>query len=199
MDQIASILGRRNQALLIDCRSLEVDYVPLPSELDVLVVHSGVARTLEGSDYAERRAACEAVARRLGIDALRDATLEQVADEPQARHVVTENLRVLEATEALIAGDTARVGRLLSESHASLRDDFEVSTPELDALCEALEQAGALGARLTGAGFGGCVVALARSSEVDKLVPAASASYRAVTGLEPTPFVCRAADGAGIV
>jgi galactokinase len=199
MDQIASILGRRNQALLIDCRSLEVDYVPLPSELDVLVVHSGVARTLEGSDYAERRAACEAVARRLGLDALRDATLEQVADEPQARHVVTENLRVLEATEALIAGDTARVGRLLSESHASLRDDFEVSTPELDALCEALEQAGALGARLTGAGFGGCVVALARSSEVDKLVPAASASYRAVTGLEPTPFVCRAADGAGIV
>jgi galactokinase len=199
MDQIASILGRRNHALLIDCRNLEVDYVPLPSDLDVLVVHSGVARMLEGSDYAERRAACEAVARRLGLDALRDASLDQVADEPRARHVVSENLRVLEATEALIAGEPERVGRLLSESHASLRDDFEVSTPELDALCEALEQAGALGARLTGAGFGGCVVALARSSEVDLIVAAASASYRAATGLEPTPFVCRAAAGAGRV
>jgi galactokinase len=197
MDQLASIVGRRDHALLIDCRSLAVDYVPLPPDLDVLVVHSGVARMLESSEYAERRAACEEVARRLGVPALRDATLEQVADEPRARHVVTENARVLEAAKALAAGDVETVGRLLSESHASLRDDFEVSTPELDALCAALEDAGAFGARLTGAGFGGCVVALAPADDIDRLVAAASKSYRAATGLEPTPFVCRAAGGAG--
>jgi galactokinase len=199
MDQLASIAGRRGNALLIDCRSLDVEYVPLPPDLDVLVVHSGVARMLEVSAYGERRAACEAAARRLGVPALRDATLEQVADEPRARHVVTENARVLEAAKALAAGDAGTVGRLLSESHASLRDDFEVSTPELDALCAALEEAGALGARLTGAGFGGCVVALAPSAGTDRLVAEATAAYRAATGLDPTPFVCRAADGAGRV
>jgi galactokinase len=199
MDQLASILGRRDHALLIDCRSLEVDYVPLPPDVDVLAVHSGVARTLELSEYAERRAACEAAARRLGVPALRDATLEQVADDPRARHVVTANARVLAAGKALAAGDVEAVGRLLSESHASLRDDFEVSTPELDALCAALEDAGALGARLTGAGFGGCAVALTRSQDTDRIVAAAAAAYRDATGLEPTPFVCRAAGGASIV
>jgi galactokinase len=197
MDQLASVAGRRGHALLIDCRSLAVEPVPLPDELAILAVHSGVSRRLAGSAYAERRAACEAVAARLGIPALRDATPEQVADDPRARHVVSENARVLEAAAALAAGDLDELGRLLAESHASLRDDYEVSTPELDALVAVLEDAGALGARLTGAGFGGCVVAAIRAGELDRVTAEACAAYRDATGLEPTPYPCRAVDGAG--
>ncbi len=196
MDQLASIRGRRGHALLIDCRSLEVRPVALPAELAVLIVHSGQTRRLEGSAYAERRAACEAAAARLGVPALRDAEPHQVADDPRARHVVSENARVLEAAAALADGDLETVGRLLSASHASLRDDFEVSTPELDVLVAALEEAGALGARLTGGGFGGCVVAVARTREVDRIALGSGAVYRAETGLEPMAFVCRAVDGA---
>jgi len=158
MDQLVSVLGVEGHALLIDCRSLEVTPIPVP---DVVVVESGVQRSLAESAYAERRAECEAVARRLGLAALRDATLDQVAGEPRARHVVSENARVLAAADALRAGDLAALGRLMLESHASLRDDYEVSTPELDAIVDELVAAGAAGARLTGAGFGGCVVAVA--------------------------------------
>jgi galactokinase len=197
MDQLTSIAGAEGHALLIDCRSLDVEPIPLPEGLAVLVVHSGVSRELAGSEYAERRAACEAAAARLGLPALRDATLEQVADDPRARHVVTENARVLAAADALRAGDLATLGPLLVESHRSLRDDYEVSTPELDALVEALLDAGAIGARLTGAGFGGCVVALTGKADVHAVAQAASAAYRAQTGLEPHTYVCRAAPGAG--
>jgi galactokinase len=137
------------------------------------------------------------VAARLGLRSLRDATPEQVAHEPRARHVVSENARVLAAAEALAAGQVDALGPLLRESHESLRDDFEVSTPELDALVAALEEAGALGARLTGAGFGGCVVALTTAGSADEIAAAASAGYRAETGLEPRSWVCRAAAGAG--
>lgn len=144
-----------------------------------------------------RAAACEAVAARLGVPALRDATPEQVAGDPRARHVVSENRRVLDAAEALRDGDVEELGRLLGESHASLRDDYEVSTSELDALVTALEAAGALGARLTGAGFGGCAVAISDSAEVDRIAGEATERYRRETGLEPTALVCRAADGAG--
>jgi galactokinase len=197
MDQLASVAGVAGHALLIDCRSLEVRPIRLPSELAVLVVHSGVSRQLADSAYAERRAACEAVAARLEVRALRDATAEQVRDEPRARHVVSENARVLAAGAALAAGDTAALGPLLSESHRSLRDDYEVSTPELDVLVAALEKAGALGARLTGAGFGGCVVALARAADAEQVAAGAIARYGAETGLEPRLFRCRAAAGAG--
>jgi galactokinase len=160
MDQLVSVAAVAGAALLIDCRSLEVEPVPLPAGVAVVAVHSGMPRKLEGSAYAERRAACEAAARRLGVRALRDATLDQVRDDPLARHVVTENARVLETAAALRAGDCERAGALFSQSHASLRDDFRVSTPELDVLVGELERAGAFGARLTGAGFGGAVVAL---------------------------------------
>ncbi|HET7046333.1 MAG TPA: galactokinase family protein [Gaiellaceae bacterium] len=197
MDQLTSAAGREGHALLIDCRSLEATPVPLPDEIAVLVVDSGVPRRLAGSAYAERRAACEAAAARLGVPALRDATPEQVAGDTRARHVVSENARVLEAAAALAAGDLEQVGRLLSASHASLRDDYAVSTPELDALVAALEDAGALGARLTGAGFGGCVVAALRAGEAERVSADACAAYRAATGLEPTPYPCRAVDGAG--
>jgi galactokinase len=163
MDQLVATSGRRDAALLIDCRTLEREPVPLPPGVAVLVVDSGISRALTGTAYAERRAECERVAASLGLRSLRDATLGQVAGEPRARHVVTENARVLAFVRALRAGDVDALGPLLLESHASLRDDFEVSTPELDVLVERLVDAGALGARLTGAGFGGCVVAVART------------------------------------
>jgi galactokinase len=197
MDQLTSVSGRRDCALLIDCRSHEVEPVLLPGELAVLVVHSGLPRALAQSAYAERRRACEEAAARLGLRALRDATPEQVADDPRARHVVSEDERVLAAAEALRAGDVEQLGRLLSASHASLRDDFEVSTPELDALAAALERSGALGARLTGAGFGGCVVALALRADVVRVADEAARRYTATTGIEPRSFVVSAVDGAG--
>jgi galactokinase len=197
MDQLAAIAGRDGAALLIDCRNLSVEPVPLPPSLAVLVVHSGLSRALAESAYAERRAACEAAAAGLGVRALRDANADQVADDPRARHVVSENERVLAAAVALRDGDVHALGRLLSESHASLRDDFDVSTPELDALVEALTAAGALGARLTGAGFGGCVVALALAEEAGRVSADACERYRRVTGLEPKPFRVRAVAGAG--
>lgn len=197
MDQLASVAGRAGSALLIDCRTLETRPVPLPDTAEVLVVHSGLRRTLAGSAYAERRRDSEADAAELGLESLRDATREQVADRPLARHVVSENERVLQTAAALASGDGAEAGRLFLESHASLRDDYRVSTPELDALVEALVDAGALGARLTGAGFGGCVVALTRLGEADAVADDATARYRSETGREPTAFVCRAADGAG--
>ena len=177
MDQLASVAGVAGHALLVDCRTLDVRPVRLPAGLAVLVVHSGVARSLDASAYAERRRACEDLARRLGVPALRDATESQVADEPLGRHVVSENARVLQASEALEEGDLDRLGRLLAASHASLRDDFRVSTPELDVLVDELVRAGARGARLTGGGFGGCVVAVCDENEADAIARLATARY----------------------
>ena len=165
MDQLASAAGRPDHALLIDCASLEVTPVPLPGDVEVVVVDSGQRRSVAASAYEERRSDCEAAAAVVGplreatvadLDALPDARLRR-----RARHVVTENARVLESVEALRTGDLAGAGRLMNASHASLRDDFEVSTPELDELVDRLTATpGVYGARLTGAGFGGCVVAL---------------------------------------
>jgi galactokinase len=199
MDQLASLVGSRDRALLIDCRSLEIEHIPLPPRLAVLVINSGMPRQLVDSAYAQRRRACEMVAARLGLSALRDATPEQVEDEPRARHVVSENARVLAAAEALVTGDLVTLGQLLTESHASLRDDFQVSTPELDVLVEKLIEAGALGARLTGAGFGGCVVGVANRERAAAIVESAAGRYWAETGHPPHAFVCRAVDGAARV
>ena len=199
MDQLIAVCGRKGCALLIDCRSLESEAVPLPASMSVLVVHSGQERTLAKSAYADRRQACHALAAELGLPALRDATPEQVADHPIGRHVVSENARVLDAVDALQAGDLRELGRLMNESHASLRDDYRVSTGELDALVEALVDAGAAGARLTGAGFGGAVVAVVHADAADAVSDAAMARYRAVTRLEPQAFACRPVAGAGPV
>jgi galactokinase len=196
MDQLTALFGRAGHALLIDCRELAVTPVPVARDVAIVVVHCGVPRTLAGSEYAARRAECEAVAARLGLAALRDATFEQVADEPRARHVVAENARVAETATALATGDLEALGALLLASHASLRDDYAVSTPELDALVDALVASGAAGARLTGAGFGGCVVALTASEGADSVLQAASARYRESTGIEPNGFVATAVDGA---
>jgi galactokinase len=196
MDQLASLFGRAGHALLIDCRDTTVTPVAIPTSVAVLVVHCGVPRTLVGSEYASRRAECETVAAGLGLAALRDATAEQVRDSPRARHVVAENARVLATADVLPRGDLSVLGPLLLASHASLRDDFGVSTPELDTLVDVLVGSGAAGARLTGAGFGGCVVALAQRNHADDVLAKTTLRYRAATGIEPMGFVARAVDGA---
>ncbi|MDQ4069307.1 MAG: galactokinase, partial [Actinomycetota bacterium] len=183
MDQLASVLGRPGHALLIDFSSLEVVPVPVPEGIDVIVVHSGEARALSGSAYAERRAQCEAAAEVVGP--LRAASVDDLArlDDDllrrRARHVITENQRVRDFAGCLRTGDLAGAGRLMAASHASLATDFEVSTPALDALVAELSSTpGVYGARLTGAGFGGCTVALAdRDSPVRgwRLHPSAGA------------------------
>jgi galactokinase len=199
MDQMASVHGARDHALLLDCRALEVERVALPHTLAIVVVHSGLPRRLADSEYAHRRTACAAAAARLGVRTLRDATADAVADDQFARHVVSENARVLAFVEALRAGDIDTLGEVMAASHASLRDDFAVSTPELDLLVGALLDAGAIGARLTGAGFGGSVVALARSERAEAVAADAAGRYRAATGLTPTAFVTAAVDGASIL
>jgi len=197
LDQMSSVFGVAGNALLLDCRRLEVDPAPLPADVDVLVLHSGVARNLASSAYAARRAACEAAAARLGVATLRDATLQQVADDPIARHVVSENARVLAFAEALRRNDVDALGPLMLASHASLRDDFRVSTPEVDVLVELCMRHGAFGARITGGGFGGCVVALFERGATDNAPGAIVEHYGATTGLTATPFRVEAVDGAG--
>jgi galactokinase len=196
MDQLASALGVAGHALRIDCRDLTVDAVAIPDDLAVLVVHSGIERTLAGSEYAQRRSACEAAARRLGLPFLRDASIEQVAGDPFARHVVAEITRVDAFVAALRRDDPVALGRILLDGHASLRDDFGVSLPEVDVLVDELVAAGAHGARITGAGFGGCVVAIAPPDEVGAIADRAAERYAAATGRTPRSFVVRAAPGA---
>ena len=197
MDQLVALLGRAGHALLIDCRTLAAEPIALPDALAVLVMHSGLPRALAGSAYADRRADGERVAAELGIPALRDASLDAVRDEPRARHVVTENERVVQFADALRAGDAAALGSLMLASHASLRDDYAVSTAELDLAVDLLVEHGAVGARLTGAGFGGCVVALVPRARVRAVASKAVTRYRAETGLDADTFEVQAVDGAG--
>lgn len=176
MDQMAASAGRLGQALFLDTRSLESRLVPLPEGYRVVVLDSGVPRRLAESGYNTRRAECEEAARLLGVKALRDVgpqDLPRVEALPEpvnrrARHVVTENARVLEGLEALRRGDVQRFGELMYASHASLRDDYEVSIPELDELVEVACKHGAIGARLTGAGFGGAAVALIKAEDFER-------------------------------
>ena len=180
MDQMAAMCCREGSALFLDTRSLEMEHLPLRlDDLTLKVIDVGMPHRLVEGSYALRRGDCEAAARELGIAALRDATeadVERLVDETigrRVRHVVTENRRVLEVASLLRRDATAEIGPMLTASHASLRDDFDVSTPELDAAVAACLRGGALGARMTGAGFGGCAIALVPSdaaSEVDRRV-----------------------------
>jgi galactokinase len=172
MDQLASASGVAGHALLMNFTTMHIEPVPVPEGVDILVVHSGQERTLAGSAYAERRQSCEMAATRLGP--LLDADLEHLSRlgedtmRRRARHVITENQRVLDFAEAFRANDLVTAGQIMGASHVSLRDDFEVSTKVLDDLVESLSwRPGVFGARLTGAGFGGCVVALAEQGAVN--------------------------------
>jgi galactokinase len=186
MDQMASSLAHTDRALLLDTRSLERRLVPLPPDSAVLVLDSGIARTLAGSGYNERRAECEAAAKKLGVASLRDvhdASDAERLPEPlrrRARHVVTENARVLRAVDC---ADARAFGRLMNESHASLRDDFEVSVPALDRLVSLLQTHPEVhGARLTGAGFGGACVALCRPRALQEVADEVLDAYAANGG-----------------
>lgn len=206
MDQLASAAGRGGHALMIDCRSLDVQPVALPAGAQILIVHSGVERGLVEGAYNERRAQCEAAAAAMGVAALRDADLamlERARLNPlttaRARHVITENARVLAAAEALAAGDLVSMGALMAASHSSMRDDFEITVPRIDALVAELR---ALigpegGARMTGGGFGGAVVALCPADRANAVLDALT--YRKPDGTPPLVLRETACDGAGLV
>jgi galactokinase len=209
MDQLVSARGVAGHAVLIDCRSLVVTPVPMDDRLGILIVHSGVQRGLVDSAYNERRAQCEIAARHYGVAALRDLSLEQLmADRAgldpvtfaRARHVVTENARTLAMVDALAKADIKNIAALMAASHQSLRDDFAVSTPKVDALVDIIAQAltpmGG-GVRMTGGGFGGCVVALGHHDALDIATAAARAHYRNPQGHPPQCFRVAPAAGFG--
>ncbi len=213
MDQFISMLGREEHALLIDCRSLEYRLIPFPAGAALVIGNTKASRSLAGSAYNERRAECEqgvALLRAVlpEVRALRDVGVAELeyhqARLPhtvyrRCRHVVHENQRVIDTVAALERGDLAEVGRLMDASHSSLRDDYEVSSPALDAMVEAMRSApGCLGARLTGAGFGGCAVALVRNGSEQAVADAIYERYPKATKLWPEVYSTRAADGARV-
>jgi len=206
MDQLISARGEAAHALLIDCRSLATRSVAVPAHLSVLIAHSRVRRGLVDSHYNERRAACETAARHFGAVALRDVHIGQLEGsglDPiilrRARHVVTESDRTLQAAVALAQGDMATLAALMAASHASMRDDFEITVPAVDRLVELIGQVLGEhgGCRMTGGGFGGCVVAVLPTAAVPDVERAVQAHYRSPDGLPATLFVCRASAGAG--
>jgi galactokinase len=209
MDQLISAGAQKGQAMLIDFRSLAMQPVRIRESAAVVVLDTTTRRQLLGSEYNDRRAQCQAAAGACGRSSLRDLNeddLERGRREMgesafrRARHVVRENERTRQAALALQADDTVTLGRLMNESHQSLRDDFEVSTPALDAMVEAARQApGCHGARLTGAGFGGCVVALVDRRRLHGFLPHAVALFTARTGLVPAVYPCEATGGAEVV
>lgn len=207
MDQLVSARAVAGAALLIDCRSLDCTPVPLPDDLAVMIVHSGIARGLVDGEYNLRRQQCEAAARHFGVAALRDlATLPEAGGlDPvtyaRARHVVGENARTLAAAEALRAGDLARLGTLMAESHAAMRDDFQITLPAIDALVALLQDAvgSAGGARMTGGGFGGAVVALLPAAQVERVRAVVLAGYRTPADEPPLVMIEEPAGGASLV
>lgn len=206
MDQFAVTLARRGHALFIDCRSRDIAHVPLGGGIAVLVIDSGVKHALGDGSYAARRRECETAARLLGRPALRDVScvewpdLERLLPDPErrrARHVVTENERVCAFAAAARAGDWPTVGRLMNESHVSLRDNFEVSCHELDCICEVIQRLdGVFGCRMTGGGFGGCAVAVIDASRASSVEAAARGACATALGYEPGVFLTTAAAGA---
>jgi galactokinase len=208
MDQLISARGQADHALLIDCRSLDAQPVQIPGELAVMILHSRVRRGLVDSEYNTRRQQCEVAALHCRVKALRDLDLASLLQRSagmdalvlrRARHVVTENQRTLDAAQALAGGDLLRLGVLMAQSHASMRDDFDITVPAIDQLVDIV--AGAIGdqggARMTGGGFGGCVVALLPRNRVDAVRAAVAAHYRSPEGEPALVFVSSAAAGAG--
>lgn len=209
MDQLISALGKANHALLIDCRTLGTRAVPMPANVAVVIINSNVKRGLVDSEYNARREQCETGARFFAADKLRDVEMDQfIAVEQQldpvvakrVRHVLSENARTLAAANALAEGDLTKMGVLMAQSHASMRDDFEITVPPIDALVEIVKQEiGAEGGvRMTGGGFGGCVVALMPTDRVAAVRAAVERQYQPKTGLKETFYVCHASEGTGI-
>ncbi len=213
MDQFASVMGRPDHLMLLDCRSQEIEPIPfLNPSITVLIINTNVKHELSGGEYAERRAQCESAARKLGVASLRDATLEQlesarpkleVAEYRRARHAISEIERTQQAAKAMETGEWSQIGSLMYASHTSLRDDYEVSCDELDLLVDLASKIGAgggvIGSRMTGGGFGGCTVSLVETGKVEQVTKQLSDSYRAASGIEPSILTSRPARGAHII
>lgn len=209
MDQMASAASREGYALFLDCRTLEYQYAPLPENTAVVILDTSTRRGLVDSAYNERRSQCEEAARWFGAKALRDVSVDDLGKKgsglsevvmKRARHIVTENARVLEAVQVMKAGDVKRLGELFNASHASLRDDFEVTNEALNQIVEcAQDHSSCYGARMTGAGFGGCAVALVKEKDASEFTDAVSAAYRKKSGLDASVYVCKASAGAGVI
>jgi len=211
MDPFVSCHGRAGHALLLDCRTLEFQYVPVPPRMQLVICNTMVKHQLGASEYNTRRAECEEGVRKLaaalpGIVALRDVTLVQLEEHRallsdtiyrRCRHVITENDRVHAVAAALKSGEIGELGPLMAGSHLSMRDDYEISCRELDIMVAlAAEQPGVYGARMTGGGFGGCTVNLVATDHAFEFQRHMAAGYRAATGLRPDIYVCEAAQGA---
>ena len=208
MDQMISVSGRAGHVLLLDCRSLKTIHVPLPETVRVVILDTDTRRGLVDSAYNERRSQCESVASYFGVKALRDVSIEELEGSKakldplefrRARHVIRENGRVLDCTEALRLGNLDRVGELMIASHISLRDDFEVSSEALDLIAECARKAqGCYGARMTGAGFGGCAVALVNTKSIDAFVEQLLKDYVEASDRKAHLYVCSPSDGASV-
>jgi galactokinase len=213
MDQFISVMGKANHLLLLDCRSRKSELVPMTdASVALLITNTNVKHALTGGEYANRRAQCEQAAKILGVPSLRDATAEMLEHarskmEPvvfrRARHVLGEIERTTHAAEGVRASNWPTVGQLMYASHASLRDDYEVSCAELDAVVEIAQgigsKGGVIGCRMTGGGFGGCTVALVRVDAVDSISKHVAAEYERRTKIKPTLFVSRSAAGATVL
>lgn len=210
MDQFVSVHAKKGHALQLDCRLLTYQQLALPEGIHLVICNTMVRHAIAGGEYNQRRRECETGAqffagRKPGIGALRDVSLEEFrkheADLPEpirsrCRHVITENARVLEAGNALAEGDLERLGQLMRESHASLRDDFQVSCQELDVMVElASKLRGVYGARMTGGGFGGCTINVVKSGEVESFRSLIAEKYERAVGKRPEIYVCSAGDG----
>jgi galactokinase len=209
LDQFASVFGQAHAALLIDCESLEMEVVPMEGQpVSLVVCDTNKPRSLVDSEYNKRRASCEEAARVLGVPSLRHANQdlvmkarERLGEENfrRAWHVISENERVLETAAALRRGDLEAVGRMMSASHRSLRDNYEVSCAELEAMWTATQRAGCYGSRLVGAGFGGAVLALVAAPQVDSFIPRVAADYQQAAGRQPNIFAVQISEGARVL
>jgi galactokinase len=212
MDQLIAVMGRGGHAMLLDCRSKLPTMIPMDDpDVSVLIVNSNVKHELTGSEYPDRRRQCEKAAQLLGVPMLRDATLPQLesarrrfAQEPngdlcyrRAKHVITENERTTAMASALTNGDWSTCGQLMGSSHRSMKEDFEITCPEIDCLVEvALSVEGVIGSRMTGGGFGGCTVSLIETKRTTEILDTITNRYRSTTGIVPTAFVTQPAQGA---
>jgi galactokinase len=209
MDQMISAAGEEGHALLIDCRSLATRAVPLPAGTVAVILDTTTRRGLVDSAYNERRKQCEVAARFFQVDKLRDVDVEtfhrrahmlDTLTRKRARHVITENERTLYAAEVMERGDAEALGLLMNASHDSLRDDFEVTNAALNAIVDAARaQKGCFGARMTGAGFGGCAVALVEEKHAAKFAQETTAAYEAKSGLNANVYICKPMQGASVV
>ncbi len=209
MDQMISAAGKADHALLIDCRSLECQLFPLPAGTVIVVLDTSTRRGLVDSLYNERRESCESAAHFFAVKALRDLTIEQFEDKAslldpvtrrRARHVITENTRTLAAAEAMKRGDAVSLGKLMDESHISMRDDFEISSDALNMIVDAARrEPECFGARMTGGGFAGCAVALVKADEAEHFATAVAITYQNSSGLTPAIYVCKATNGAEVI